>query len=206
VAQNLFFTVAGVAVYAYLLIAHPTVGGTIGSGLTRHLMFWLVIAVIVGAVGTLVVRRFWHQVRIFWTQAAAGAAILGEPLRYLREVAAIQALSYALRLGVNATFMHAVGIPVTLQTVLLIAAANSLSSTLAVTPGGLGTQQALAAIVLHRVAPASLVAACSLAQEAILMSFDLAFGLVLFSASFGVSESRNLFAAARGPRPDSSVA
>lgn len=206
VAQNLFYTVVGAGVFAYLLITQPAALRNVESGITTHLPFWLVIAVLVAAAGALIGRRYWGRVRRFWADARAGAAILGEPRRYLREVATIQAAAYALRLSINATFMHAVGIPVTAQTVLLIAAANSLSSTFAVTPGGLGTQQALAAVALQHVASASLVAAGSLAQETIVMVFNLVFGLALLSFFFGVSEARNLLAAAHRPKPASPVA
>jgi uncharacterized membrane protein YbhN (UPF0104 family) len=197
IAQNLFFTVLGAGVFAYLLISRPAGRDRIVSRFSGHLMFWFVIAAIVAGVIALVVRRYWNQVRRFWAHASAGAAILGEPMRYLREVAALQAVSYALRLGVNATFMYAAGIPVTVETVLLIAAAHSISGTLAVTPGGFGTQQALDSIVLHSVAPAAVVTACSLAQETIVMTFNVIFGLALLVAFLGISESRNVFAALR---------
>ena len=50
----------------------------------------------------------------------------------------VQVASYIARIGVNATFMFAFGIPVTVRNIFLIIAANSISSTFAVTPGGVG--------------------------------------------------------------------
>ena len=138
------------------------------------------------------IRLLWKHFHKLWEEAKAGAVILGHPGRYIRRVLLLQVTSYAARLGVNGTFMYAFGIPVTLRNVFLIIAANSISSTFAVTPGGVGTQQAMASVALANVAPASTVTAYSLAQQLILMAWNITFGLVLMATTFGWSTTREM--------------
>ena len=86
--------------------------------------------------------------------------------------------------------MYAFGIPVTLRNIFLIIAANSVSSTFAVTPGGVGTQQAMASVALRNVAPASTVTAYSLSQQLIMCAWNIAFGLTLMATTFGWSSDQ----------------
>jgi hypothetical protein len=69
--------------------------------------------------------------------------------------------------------------------VLLVTAVNSLSTTFAATPGGVGTQQALASIALRNYAPAHIVTAYSLGQQLILTAWDVVLGFVLLWATIG---------------------
>ena len=66
------------------------------------------------------------------------------------QVVGVEAVSYAARMGVNATFMHAFHIPVSVTNVFLIVAASSISSTVAILPGAVGVQTGLASVVLQR--------------------------------------------------------
>jgi uncharacterized membrane protein YbhN (UPF0104 family) len=143
------------------------------------------------------VRLLWKRLRSFWEDAKAGAVILLRPGRYVRRVLVLQICSYAARVGVNANFMYAFGIPVTLRNVFLIIAANSISSTFAVTPGGVGTQQAMASVALRNVAPASTVTAYSLAQQLIVAAWHIVFGVVLMATTFGWSATRDMIRESR---------
>ena len=197
VAQNLFYAIVSVGIYAYLFLGRPAARNHSERTVSHHSAFWLIVLAIAVVLALLIGRTYWRRLRGFWAHAKEGATILGTPLRYLRQVVTLQAGSYALRLGVNATLMAGVGIPVSPRNVLLIVAANSISSTISVTPGGLGTQQALASTVLHGVAPATRVTAYSLAQQTILMAFNLAFGLAILATVFGLSRARHVIAASR---------
>ena len=145
----------------------------------------------------LVARILWHRFRHTWENAKEGAAILATPGRYLTRVVAVEIASYLARMGVNATFMHAYGVPVSARNVLLVIAANSISSTLAFAPGGVGTQQALASVALRRVAPASVVTAYSLGQQLITTAWNVVFGLVMLATTIGWSQTRELIAQQR---------
>ena len=88
----------------------------------------------------------------------------------------MEAGSYAARMGVNATFMYAFHIPVSLQNVFLIVAATSISSTVALFPGAVGAQTALANVVLRDVASADAISAYSVGQSLIVTAWSVAFG------------------------------
>ena len=90
--------------------------------------------IVVGGVApvALVVRMLWHKLQHTWESAKEGGAILAHPRRFAVEVVGVEAISYAARMGVNATFMYAFDIPVSVENVFLIVAAASVSSTVAV--------------------------------------------------------------------------
>ena len=84
-------------------------------------------------------------------------------------------------MGVNATFMYAFHIPVSITNVFLIVAAASVSSTVAIAPGAVGAQTALASVVLKGVAPQSAITAYSIGQQVITTAWNVAFGLTLLA-------------------------
>ena len=150
------------------------------------------------AILLIVVARFlWKRFRKVWEDAKAGAVILRTPRRYVTRVLSLQVASYVARMCVNATYMYAFGIPVSIRNIFLIIAANSISSTFAVTPGGVGTQQALASVALRNVAPASTVTAYSLAQQMILMAWNIIFGLIMMVTTFGWSTTKGMIKESR---------
>jgi uncharacterized membrane protein YbhN (UPF0104 family) len=192
VVQNLFFGVVGTLNYLFLFATRPGSGDRAQHEVTADKGVKLVIIAVAGLLLAFVIRLLWKHFHKLWVEAKAGAAILGHPGRYIRRVLLLQVMSYAARLGVNGTFMYAFGIPVTLRNIFLIVAANSISSTFAVTPGGVGTQQAMASVALANVAPASTVTAYSLAQQLIMMAWNITFGLVLMATTFGWSTTREM--------------
>ena len=104
----------------------------------------------------------------------------------------MEALSYAARMGVNATFMQAFNIPVSVENVFLIVAASSISSTIAVAPGAVGAQTALASVVLKGVAPQAAISAYAIGQQIITTAWNVGFGLVLLARQIGWKETRGL--------------
>jgi uncharacterized membrane protein YbhN (UPF0104 family) len=100
-----------------------------------------VIFVVWATVLTLLVVIWSRRVRDFKEQIRHGFAILSEPRRFLREVVAWQALSWALRIASVWFFLDAFDIPTSVRNVMLVLAVQSLSTLLPFTPGGLGTQQ-----------------------------------------------------------------
>ncbi len=148
--------------------------------------------ILAGLLILFVLRFLWKRYRQTWEDAKEGAVILRHPRRYVTRVLSVQIASYIARIGVNANFMFAFGIPVTIRNIFLIIAANSISSTFAVTPGGVGTQQAMASFALRDVAPASTVTAYSLSQQMICMAWNITFGLVFMASTFGWSATKDM--------------
>jgi uncharacterized membrane protein YbhN (UPF0104 family) len=197
VVQNIFFAAVGASIYVILFVSRPGAFDVHLSLLHQHWLASLLIVVAGAFLVVLVARVLWHRFRRTWENAKEGAAILATPRRYLTRVVAVEIASYLARMGVNATFMYAYGVPVSARNVLLVIAANSISSTLAVTPGGVGTQQALASVALRRVAPAGVVTAYSLGQQLITTAWNVVFGLAMLATTIGWSQTRELIAQQR---------
>jgi uncharacterized membrane protein YbhN (UPF0104 family) len=192
VVQNLFFGVVGTLNYVYLFLSREGSAEKSKNQATSDSGPKIVFLVLAALLLLIVARFLWKRYRKVWEDAKEGAAILRTPRRYMTRVLVLQISSYAARVGVNANFMYAFGIPVTVRNVFLIIAANSVSSTFAVTPGGVGTQQAMASFALRDVAPASTVTAYSLAQQMILIAWNITFGLAAMASTFGWSATKDM--------------
>jgi hypothetical protein len=101
-------------------------------------------------------------------------------------------VSYVARMGVNATFMYAYDIPVSVTNVFLIVAAASISSTVAVAPGAVGAQTALASVVLEGVAPQAAISAYTIGQALITTAWNAVFGLTMLARTIGWEDTRKL--------------
>jgi uncharacterized membrane protein YbhN (UPF0104 family) len=193
VAQNAFFLGAGGLVCAGLVEFRPELFSLPLGSLTDHAALALAVAAVVAPVTWAVVRRL-HGT---WPHAREGAAILTTPRVYVSQVLVVEMASYLARIGVTAAFMRAYGVPASLENVLLIVAANAVTSTSALTPGGVGAQQALATAALRNTASSGAVTAFSLGQQLVLAAWDILFGLVVLWSAIGWAATRRLVRAPR---------
>nr|MBA3450103.1 hypothetical protein [Chloroflexia bacterium] len=95
---------------------------------------------------------------------------------------------------------------VSLGTLLKVNVSHGIARTVQVTPGGLGTAQAFDLVALGGVAPVEVITAYSLSQAAILLVFNIAFGLVALTWAFGWERTTRLIrwpgrAPVPGPAP-----
>ena len=195
VAQGAFFLVAAASIGAGLVVLRPGLFSLPLGSLTQHAALGLAATTTIVLVAWLVVRRF-HGT---WPHAKEGAAILTTPRVYASQVLAVEMASYVARIGVTAAFMRAYGVPASVENVLLIVAANAVASTFALTPGGVGTQQALATAALRNTASAGAIAAFSLGQQLILAAWDIVFGLIVLWWAIGWSATHSLVRAPKTP-------
>jgi uncharacterized membrane protein YbhN (UPF0104 family) len=190
--QNIFFAIMGGIVYLWLFL------GAAGSFDVKFGWFAdnpaaALVAVAVGGVLIAAVSRIlWARLRRRWQEAKEGGVIVTMPRRFLVEVVGVEAASYAARMGVNATFMYAYDIPVSLTNVFLIVAAASISATVAIAPGALGAQTALASVVLKGVAPASAISAYTIGQGVITTAWNALFGLTMLARTIGWAATKQL--------------
>lgn len=84
-----------------------------------------------------------HHVRRFWDRVKQGLAILRQPRRYLREVAAWQGAGWLCRFGAFWFFLEAFGIGGSVGSVMLVMSVQAIANVIPFTPGGAGAQQAL---------------------------------------------------------------
>jgi uncharacterized membrane protein YbhN (UPF0104 family) len=84
-----------------------------------------------------------HRVRRFWDRVKQGLTILRRPRRYLREVAAWQAVGWLCRFAAFWFFLEAFGIGGSVGNVMLVMSVQAIANIVPFTPGGAGAQQAL---------------------------------------------------------------
>ena len=90
-----------------------------------------------------------RHVESFWQRVKQGLAIFREPTRYLREVAAWQAVGWLCRFASFWLFLEAFHVGGSFQNVLLVMSVQSITGALPFTPGGAGAQQALLVATLE---------------------------------------------------------
>jgi hypothetical protein len=137
-------------------------------------------------------RRCRHWLRSFIVEMAVGGAILRTPGRYIFQVMVPTLLAFALRWGVTGTLLLAFGISPSLETLLRVNVSHGLARTVQVTPGGFGTTQAFDLVALREIAPVEVITAYSLSQAAILLLFNVAFGLVALTCALGWDRTARL--------------
>ena len=192
IVQKVPFTVLSVGVYVYLL---ATVPGSLSlelGFLSEHPVLSGVLALGAVALAVLVGHLFWHRATKLRDELKSGGAILGQPRRFMIGVALPEVASFAARLGIVAVFLGAFSIPVTFHTVIAVTGANSISSSLSFTPGGVGVTQALNVVVLQSTTSSANATAYSVAQQLIVSAWDVLFAIVLVAWVFGWSGGRQL--------------
>ena len=145
----------------------------------------VVIAGFVVAVGLVAGGLAYGRVTAFWARVRQGLTILRQPRRYLREVALWDATDWALRLVSVYFFLHAFGLPATVYNAFAYQSASSLGTALPLTPGGIGTEQALLVFVFAGVAPASSILAFSVGVKLVTIAVNLTLGVAAVAAMLG---------------------
>jgi uncharacterized protein (TIRG00374 family) len=120
-----------------------------------------VILILLGVFFTYVERH----VVAFWERVRLGLAILTTPRRYFRTVVPLQLLGWCCRIAAMYWFLTAFHVPAGVVTAALALAAQSASTLLPLTPGGVGTQQALLGYMFRNAAPTSRVLAFSVGMQ-----------------------------------------
>jgi uncharacterized protein (TIRG00374 family) len=122
-----------------------------------------------------------HHVVSFWSRVSLGLAILRTPRRYFRRVVPLQLTGWVFRALAMYFFLQAFRIPASLVDATLALSAQSASTLLPFTPGGLGTQQALLGYMFRNAAPASTVLAFSVGMQfAVTLTAVLAGGTAIW--------------------------
>ena len=191
VIQKIPFTVFTVAMYVYLFV---TVTGSFSfefAFIANHPGLTVLIAI--GAIVLLVLLGmfFWHRSKLR-DQIKSGGAILRQPRRFMVGVALPCLASFLARLGITAVFLAAYSIPVSVHTVTAVTAANSLSSSVSVTPGGAGVTQALNVVVLESITTKSNATAYSVSHQLLITAWDIVFAVIIVTWVFGWSGGKDL--------------
>jgi len=144
------------------------------------------------AIAFLAARRVRPAVTRTREQLKLGGAILGSPKRYFLLVFVPTACCFLFRCAIAVTLMSAFSIPITLATVALAIASQSVSSAVKITPGGIGTTQAINVVAFQSFASAETITAYSLTEMALGAITSLLIGVVALFWEFGWTRSRSM--------------
>ncbi|HSC93226.1 MAG TPA: lysylphosphatidylglycerol synthase transmembrane domain-containing protein [Gaiellaceae bacterium] len=131
------------------------------------------VALVLGFVAGIWAAR---RVASFRRRVAQGFAILRPPSGYLRRVIPWQALDWAFRLATVYFFLRAFGLHADVENALRVQVTQSLSTILPLTPGGIGTEQALLVYVFRGDEPARALLSFSVGMKLVLTAANVVLG------------------------------
>ena len=185
-AETIFDSVVGVLLLTWALSAGVLPGTGVLPDLAGIDWFWVFhnprggagILFVILVVATILAITGVGKITDFWARVRQGLVILREPRRYLREVAAWQALDWVFRLAAIFFFLRAFGMPSDLHSVFVVQVAQTLSTLLPLTPAGIGTEQALLVYMFAGTAPASDVLSFSVGVKLVVIAVNLTLGTI----------------------------
>jgi uncharacterized membrane protein YbhN (UPF0104 family) len=130
-----------------------------------------------------------------------GLTILTMPRIYLRRVAGPQAAAWVARVAAMFCFLHAFHIHAGLGQAALALLAGSLSTVVPLTPGGVGTQQALLVVLLSGVASPAAAVSFGIGTQLVSTVVDVAVGGACMGVMLGTMPWRARFALQPEPEP-----
>ncbi len=175
-------------------VEHPRIAAIFGVVL-------LIAIVVVTVWATRHIVAFKERVRL-------GFAVLNDWHVYLREVVSWQALSWAFRIASVSFFLRAFHVPVNWETVLTVLVVSGVATTLPLTPGGLGTTQAVLVFALSGWASASAVLSFSVGMQISTVVVNVVIGFGAIAATLGTLRWKDRVSRdgplGRGPEPQPS--
>jgi uncharacterized membrane protein YbhN (UPF0104 family) len=190
--QKIFFVLAGGFVYLYLFLSVPGSFDIDFSWIKNHPWATVILVVSGAAVIAMVMRTFWPKVVKWWDQAKEGGQILTRPGAYFGRVFFPEFIAWVASLCVVGIFLAAYAIPVTFHSVMSVVGSNSISNTVAITPGGAGVNQAFNAAALKSVTDSQTATAYSIAQQLVTTAWSILLAFVLMVVVFGWGGGRAL--------------
>jgi uncharacterized protein (TIRG00374 family) len=172
------------------------------SYLAEHFRLTLFLITALGVLGVLAFALLAERTRAFWARVRQGVTILGDRRRYLREVAALQAVAWTCRFAAFWFLLDAFRVGGSVQKVLLVFAVNQVAGAVPFTPGGAGVQQALLLKVFATSAPTAVVAAYSVGQQITIAVFTALVGLGAVVFIFRFRSFKEVLYAGRASREE----
>jgi uncharacterized membrane protein YbhN (UPF0104 family) len=140
-----------------------------------------------------------QHVIAFRARMAQGFRVLRDRRRYVRRVALWQAADWTLRIATVYFFLRAFDVHADLQNALLGQVANGLSTILPISPGGIGTEQALIVYVLSGEAEPSALLSLSVGMRLTLTVINVALGFAALFFMLRTFRFRRFVASERAP-------
>lgn len=170
------------------------------SYLAEHFRFTLFLITLLGVLALVAFALLSVRVKAFWARVRQGLTILADRRRYLREVAAWQAVAWLCRFAAFWFLLDAFRVGGSLRNVLLVFGCGQVAGAVPFTPGGAGVQQALLVKVFAASAPTAVVAAYSVGQQIAIAAFTAILGLGAVVLIFRFRSFKEVIAAGRVSR------
>jgi uncharacterized membrane protein YbhN (UPF0104 family) len=205
--QTIFDTTAGVLVFIYALsqglLPRPPELPRLPA---FEISFWaehpqvLLFTITVLGVGFLILFAVLaRRAEEFWSRVKQGVAIVTQPTRYLREVAAWQGLGWLCRFGAFWCFLEAFQIGGSIHNVALVMSVQAVSTIVPFTPGGAGAQQALLVATLEGPSRAA-VLSYSVGTQIAMAAWSVLLGFIAMLVVFRTTDWRGLLRDAESER------
>jgi uncharacterized protein (TIRG00374 family) len=176
------------------------------SYLASHFRLTLFLITLLGIVGLVAFALLSVRVKAFWVRVRQGVTILSDRPRYLREVAALQAVAWMCRFAAFWFLLDAFRVGGSIENVLLVFAVNQVAGAVPFTPGGAGVQQALLVKVFAASASTEVVAAYSVGQQIAIAVFTASVGLGAIVFIFRFRSFKEVLHAGRASREEERAA
>jgi hypothetical protein len=209
VPETVFETLFGTGLVIWALargfLPVPTAPGELPaldvSFVLRHPILSSIAVGVLVMLGWLIVRLIRRGAEDFAERFKRGMVIFGSPRRFITGVASWQALSRLIRLGSLAAFMHAFELPVTIETVVLVMAAQGGGRIIPLAPVSAGLRLAMLSygfveVTGHGVDFAA-ITTFTVGVGAVLLITGLLISLVILLREFGTIDPRGVLRRAR---------
>jgi glycosyltransferase 2 family protein len=170
------------------------------SYLAEHPRLTLFLITALGVLALTAFALLSLRVQAFWERVRQGLTILSDRRRYLREVAALQALAWLCRFAAFWFMLDAFRVGGSVKNVLLVFGVNQVAGAVPLTPGGAGVQQALLVKVSAANASTAVVAAYSVGQQIAIAAFTALVGLAAVVFIFRFRSFKEVITAGRASR------
>jgi uncharacterized membrane protein YbhN (UPF0104 family) len=168
----------------------------------RHPTAGLILVGLLLLLGTALVAWIAERVDEFKAKVAQGFSAFRDRSYYLRRVVPWQLVDWSLRLATVFFFLRAFGIPATLHNALLVQVSQSLATIFPVSPGGIGTEQALLVYIFRNVTSKSMALSFSVGMRVTLIVVNAIVGFTAILLMTGTLHVRRAAEADRaGGKP-----
>lgn len=134
------------------------------------------------------------RAKAFWARVRQGVTIVFDRRRYLREVFAVQLGAWVFRCTAFFFLLEAFHVGGSVKNVLLVLGVNAVAAAVPFTPQGAGVTQALLVQVFSGTAPATTVAAYSVAQQIAIGALTFGIGFFALVAIFRIRSFKEVIA------------
>jgi uncharacterized protein (TIRG00374 family) len=170
------------------------------SYLAEHFTLTLFVLTLVAVIALTAFALLSSRAKAFWERVRQGLTILTDRRRYLRQVAALQALAWLSRFAAFWFLLDAFRVGGSVGNVLLVFGVGQVAGAVPFTPGGAGVQQALLVKVFAHNAATDVVAAYSVGQQIAIAAFTAAVGLAAVIFIFRFRSFKEVIQAGRASR------